>query len=472
MSGVTGAERIRSRKDFEQFLKSYHKILSKFPNFVSMQPSGSYNSDLSKEDFGDIDIIVHINSTADKPLTKKKLQAFLLLLPETIVVPFTSDKHAGKRSYNAGELISVRYHDKTLGYSVQIDNIVALTHDEAEFKHQFLNMAAEKQGLVLGLIKIAAIESNIGDLFEKLDITEPAVLPIDNEYEFNLSSVELQLRKVVYVPGTYQQASREIVWNSTNFDNVAAVLSQYNLDVEFKELLDQCNQQIQNPRSKNRIQGVFSSMITVKSGEVGTAKGAAKEAALTTIQETLNDAKVVFAFGRFQPPTIGHQLLINKVKDTAAEQGAAHVIYVSKTQDHKTNPLSVDTKIKYLKQMFPDTNFVACDSIVRTPIEAARSLNVRYNNLIMVAGADRVPLFKKLLTDYNGKEYQYRDIQLASSGNRDPNSKSIDGISGTKMRDAARNNNFTLFRKGISKNINSTDAKLLLLEIQRGLVKQ
>ena len=173
MSGVAGADRVKSRQDFAQFLKDYQKVLAKFPGFQSMKPSGSYNSNLEKQDFGDIDLIVHITSDKDKATVKKELQAFFTRMPDTVIVPFSSEKHAGKRTYNAGELVSVRYHDDTLGYSAQIDNIVALDQSEADFKQQFLDLPAEKQGLILGLTKIATIESDPQTLFKKLGISAP-----------------------------------------------------------------------------------------------------------------------------------------------------------------------------------------------------------------------------------------------------------------------------------------------------------
>ena len=279
MSGVAGADRIKSRNDFKQFLASYQKLIAKFPGFVSMNTSGSYNSDLNKNDFGDIDLIVHLKSDKDKAAVKKELQAFLQAQPDTVIVPFTSEKHAGKRSYNAGELVSVRYHDDRLGYSAQIDNIIAMDETEATFKQQFLDLPAEKQGLILGLVKIATIETDPQKLFKSLGIGAPPLDDPNAEYEFNLSSVELQLRKVTYKPGTYEQIAREVIWTSRNFDDLKKVLYQYNLDATFDQLLAQSKQTIKNPRSNARMQGVFGSMITVKSGEVGTAKGAGKEAA-------------------------------------------------------------------------------------------------------------------------------------------------------------------------------------------------
>ena len=483
-SGVAGADRVKSRQDFKQFLASYQHLLSQFPGFVSMTPSGSYNSNPDKQDFGDIDLVVHIQSDKDKATIKKELQAFFTKMPETVIVPFSSAKHAGKRTYNAGELVSVRYHDDALGYSAQVDNIVALDAAEASFKQSFLDMPAEEQGLILGLTKIATIETDPAVLFQKLGIKVAGSLAQDQEYEFNLSGVELQLRKVTYEPGTFKQLSREVLWSSKNFDDVQRLLFQYDLKAGFDDLLQQCKRNIRNPRSGERMKGVFASMISVKSGEVGTPKGAGKEAALAKIQQTFkenrsifrslmenNNKKIVFAFGRFQPPTIGHELLITSVKHIAEQQGADHAIYVSKTQDSKSNPLSVEQKIAYLRKMFPGVNFVACDATVRTPIEAAKSLNGKYQELIMVAGSDRVANFEKLLNDYNGKEYQYAMLRVVSAGERDPDADDATGMSGTKMRAAAVADDLQTFMQGLPGTISEKDAMNLMELIKQGLQK-
>lgn len=294
MSGSTGADRVKSREDFKQFLTSYQNIISKFPGFISMKPSGSYNSNPDKMDFGDIDIVVHIESSKDKATVKKELVAFLDRLPDNVIVPFTSDKHAGKRTYNAGELVTVRYHDERLGYSAQIDNIVALDQTEASFKQQFLDLPAPKQGLILGLVKVAAIETTPAELFSKLGIKVNESLDDNQEYEFNLSSVELQLRKVTYEPGTYKQTDREVLWTSRNFEDLQKLLYQFDLNLSFDKLLSQSKQMLKNPRSSNRMQGVFGSMISVKSGEIGTAKGAEKTAALDKVKSTFSENKTNF----------------------------------------------------------------------------------------------------------------------------------------------------------------------------------
>jgi len=289
-SGVAGADRVKSREDFKHFLSDYQKLISQFPGFTSMVPSGSYNSDATKEDFGDIDLIVHIQSEVDKKELKKQLVDFFHKQPDTVIVGFSNPKYTGKRTYNSGEIVTVRYHDAALGYSAQIDNIIALDQQEAGFKQQFLDMPAAIQGLVLGLVKIATIETPPDQLFEQLGIPNPGPLGKDQEYEFNLSSNELQLRRVQYEPGTVKQAGREVLWSSTNYADLQKLLYQYNLNVSFEDLLKQIKQNIKNPRSRERIKGVFSSMVSVKSGEVGSPKGAGKERALNLVQQTFAES--------------------------------------------------------------------------------------------------------------------------------------------------------------------------------------
>ena len=112
----------------------------------------------------------------------------------------------------------------------------------------------------------------------------------------------------------------------------------------------------------------------------------------------LPSKKVVFAFGRFQPPTTGHELLVKAVQKIASAQGADHVIYASKTEDKKQNPLPVSRKVYYLQRMFAGANFKAANEQERTFIEAAKALNKRYKNIVMVAGSDRIA-FSKSLTE-------------------------------------------------------------------------
>lgn len=183
----------------------------------------------------------------------------------------------------------------------------------------------------------------------------------------------------------------------------------------------------------------------------------------------LPSKSVVLAFGRFNPPTIGHELLFKVVKKLASSHNADYVIYASRTQDKKKNPLSVDRKIHYLKLMFPGTNFVAANEEIRTFMEAAKLLNKKYKNLIMVAGSDRVQEYTKLLNNYNGKEYNFDTIQVISAGERDPDSDEASGMSASKMRAAALKGDYPTFKKGLPSSIREIDGKLLMNELRQGM---
>lgn len=179
--------------------------------------------------------------------------------------------------------------------------------------------------------------------------------------------------------------------------------------------------------------------------------------------------KVVFAFGRFQPPTTGHELLVNAVRKIAAAQRADHIIFASRTEDKKSNPLPVDRKVYYLKRMFPKTNFIAANAEVRTFMEAAAMLSKKYNNVIMIAGSDRVPEYKKLLDKYNGTVFKFDTIEVVSAGERDPDADTASGMSGTKMREAAKKGDFKLFKKGLPHSLTELDGKRLMNEIRVGM---
>ena len=183
----------------------------------------------------------------------------------------------------------------------------------------------------------------------------------------------------------------------------------------------------------------------------------------------LPNKTVVFAFGRFNPPTTGHELLIKAVKKLAATHKADHAIYASKTQDSKKNPLTVDKKVHYLNLMFPGTHFVAANEQERTFIEAVKNLNKKYKSLIMVAGSDRVPEYEKILTKYNGKEFHYDTVQVISAGERDPDADDATGMSASKMRAAASKGDYNHFKQGLPSTMRDIDGRRLMNDVRMGM---
>ncbi len=185
-------------------------------------------------------------------------------------------------------------------------------------------------------------------------------------------------------------------------------------------------------------------------------------------------SKIAFAFGRMNPMTIGHEIVMDKA---ASVGGKNYRIYVSKSQDRKKNPLDYKTKIKYLKKMFPAHARHIADTPARTAIDVAVDVyDEGYTELIMVAGSDRVGEFQKLLDEYNGVSgkrhgfYEFDSIKVISAGERDPDATGASGMSASKMRGAAADNDFDLFKTGLpSKFADSKDAKELFATLKKAM---
>lgn len=175
------------------------------------------------------------------------------------------------------------------------------------------------------------------------------------------------------------------------------------------------------------------------------------------------------AFGRLNPPTVGHELLVKAVASLATKHNADHVIFVSRTQDSKKNPLSVDQKVSYARHSFKGMNIVGANDKIRTFIEAAKSLSGRYDNLIMVAGSDRTLEYKQLLDKYNGKDFNFQSILVVSAGERDPDEEGAAGMSASKMRAAAAANDFAKFKQGVPSKMAPAMAKRMFDDVRAGM---
>jgi hypothetical protein len=190
-------------------------------------------------------------------------------------------------------------------------------------------------------------------------------------------------------------------------------------------------------------------------------------------EEKDHDLKpVVLAFGRMNPPTSGHEKLVNKVKEIADKNNAPHHIVLSHSQDSTKNPLGAEQKVKHAKRAFPGTNIEAASKEMPTFFHHAKRLyNAGHRHLIMVAGSDRVKEYHDLLHKYNGKEghFNFDKIEVKSAGERDPDAEGTSGMSATKMREHARNGNFTEFRKGLPSEMKDHHALELYHDTRKGM---
>ena len=192
---------------------------------------------------------------------------------------------------------------------------------------------------------------------------------------------------------------------------------------------------------------------------------------MKTYRQFISEAKsdtAVFAFGRMNPPTVGHSKLIAKVMSVAKKEKATPMVFPSKTEDKKKNPLSFKTKVKVLKDVFG--NVINTDTSIKTPFDVLEKLNdENYEKVIFVVGSDRVNEFKKNMSKYIDSDFDnIKDFSVVSAGDRDPDAEGVKGVSGSKMRDFVIKDRFDKFKEGLMTK-NTRLAKTVFKEIGKKL---
>ena len=210
----------------------------------------------------------------------------------------------------------------------------------------------------------------------------------------------------------------------------------------------------------------------VSDDEIDSLKGGYVESAQSitrAVQEALDKSKkLIFAFGRFNPPTTGHAKLMREVIIQARKNNANHIVYASASQDKRSNPLDVRTKVQFMKKMFPQNKIQAAGGTQRTFMEILKFYNRMYGEIVMIAGSDRINEFQKLADKYNGKDYNYKSIKVVSSGERDPDAEGVTGMSASKMREMAKNDDYRSFKKGVV-GLNDSDTRKLFNAVRKGM---
>lgn len=186
------------------------------------------------------------------------------------------------------------------------------------------------------------------------------------------------------------------------------------------------------------------------------------------------DKIAYFTFGRMNPPTVGHEKLL----DVLAKQSGRndYFVFVSQTQDKKKNPLSYNEKVKHIRKMFPrHARRVMINKKIRTVFDAATFLYDKgYKSVVMTVGSDRVREFETLVNKYNGQKgqhgfYNFQSILISSAGERDPDSEGVSGMSASKMRQFASDNDFPSFSRGLSSTMNNKEAKKMFIDVRDGM---
>ena len=178
---------------------------------------------------------------------------------------------------------------------------------------------------------------------------------------------------------------------------------------------------------------------------------------------------LTIAFGRFNPPTTGHEKLLDTVASSSDDND--YMIIPSRTQDKKKNPLDADTKVSVMQKMFPKhKDKIVNDKNNRTIFDVLKKAHTDgYANVRILGGADRVKEFEKLTGDYNGKLYNFDNVEVVSAGARDPDSEDVTGMSASKQRKAAAEGDIKAFMKGVPKSLSQKDAEELFKKIRTAM---
>ena len=183
---------------------------------------------------------------------------------------------------------------------------------------------------------------------------------------------------------------------------------------------------------------------------------------------------VYFTFGRMNPPTTGHEKLMNELSKKSGKN--PYKIYLTQTTDKKKNPLDFKYKVKTVRKFFPKhARNIMLNKKVRSVFDAATEMyNEGFKNITMVVGSDRINEFNTLLKKYNGVKsrhglYNFNKINVISAGDRDPDADDISGMSASKMRSLANEGDFTQFSQGLPRNVSNADAKKVYNEVRRGM---
>ena len=182
-----------------------------------------------------------------------------------------------------------------------------------------------------------------------------------------------------------------------------------------------------------------------------------------------NGQTLTLVFGRFNPPTVGHKKLLDGAKSVAGDGDIR--IYPSRSNDPKKNPLEPGQKTELMKKMFPShSENIVNDESVKTIFDALElANNDGYSNIKIVVGSDRVSEFDNLAQKYNGELYDFEEIETISAGERDEDSDDVSGMSASKMRKAAAEEDFATFRTGIPDNLDDKTAKQIMNTVRKAM---
>jgi hypothetical protein len=363
--------------------------------------------------------------------------------------PAINKKQYEKAMKEAAEMMEDIHHD-TLD-KVKLQDILIKTHINQNVRagtqitvKSYLKFLQDKMKKDMDGVKTEAAKQKKQDYYqERID----AVKKDSDEFE-----------KAFKLHATVQKAKDALV------SGLANIPGEFETTIGGKPVKPEGFVAIRNGRPTKLVDRAEFSRLNFEQGSF--QKGAKPEGDENTVGNVPEDnlKKKVFTFGRMNPPTIGHRKLADRVQEVAKEHGAEHEIVLSRSQDPEKNPLSPEQKEKHAKRVLGSTAKVKiADEKAPSVIDQAKRIaSEGIEHLIMVVGSDRVEEMKKLLDSYNGKEFNFKKIDVVSAGARDPDSESEEeSASGTKQRGHALAGRFGHFAKGLPADVRPEHAQEL-----------
>ena len=200
--------------------------------------------------------------------------------------------------------------------------------------------------------------------------------------------------------------------------------------------------------------------LKTKTMSVDKAPQKEKKKAGDEAEKVVGSDTITLAFGRFNPPTVGHEKLLKMAKKVAAN--GTLKIFPSRTQDKKKNPLDPDKKVNFMRKMFPEfKENIINDDEMRSIFNVLQGADRDFDKVNIIVGSDRQAEFENLAQKYNGELYKFSEIKVISAGARDADAEGVEGMSASKMRKAVVDGDMDSFKKGLPKLVTDSQAKSL-----------
>ena len=435
------------------------KQLKEFEKEYPIIKTGLIGSILTKRYRNDADL--DINVLFDVP--KEKQEEERVRLSKQFLSASNPDNIQGKEIPGTKHPINYYFITDMKTYKEQEDKADAVFDiennkfikrpDEFVFDPDLYVKEFERKVQELDVVK-GELKRDIIDYNELLELKPDDILNLQDKIKDKLEEIEDSLEKIVNIGDVVDAERRAAFDKDMTPDEIRTfgVKNRLPKNVIYK-MLEKYHYLKFYKKCKKILEDGEVTDAEVKSLEMHEAKG----------------KSIAFTFGRFNPPTIGHEKLIKKVKSISADD---HKVYLSRSEDPKKNPLSPKQKLDYMKKMFPQYARNIEINPTNMILDIADNLYKKgYRHVKMVVGSDRVREFDTILKKYNDKKsrhgyYNFDTIEVVSAGERDPDAEGAVGMSASKMRAAAAKGDLDSFKKGLPR---GADALKIMNDVRKGM---